>query len=319
MTRGTKQSSSAHEKRTRVDHPFLESVELVAVVQLPAAGDAGLNEIDERRALGHEPAIDLALSRRWDCKLRQATVTHGTSTDPVIDHESASPAHPLIKQFRTRPSRQLRMDFELSTQIDFVLELSAADDCDAPGCPTGHVHMSVTKQVGDNQRVSDLEARLVASATDPTRAPDFITALLDAPVLVAGEIHSEALGGEVGVISATLPPLVRADGTSVQPFFTSLARLQETLKAVPDYETRYVTIRCRDLWQMTQGSTLVQPTLGIREGVSSGRDRATPRRCRGDDAARHHRADTGTGGSPRAHTGRHGAISWRSVQQARNC
>jgi hypothetical protein len=105
--------------------------------------------------------------------------------------------------------------------------------------------------------MTDLEARLVAAATDPTQAPDFITALLDAQVFVAGEIHSEAVDGEVGAISATLPPLVRSDGTSVQPFFTSFARLQETLQAVPDYETRHLTMRCRDLWEMTRGSTLV--------------------------------------------------------------
>jgi hypothetical protein len=116
---------------------------------------------------------------------------------------------------------------------------------------------TVGETVGHNRRMSDLETRLVAAATDPTRAPDFITALLDAQVVVAGEIHSEAVDGEVGVISATLPPLVRPDGTSVQPFFTSFARLQETLQAVPGYETRYITMRCRDMWEMTRGSTLV--------------------------------------------------------------
>jgi len=99
----------------------------------------------------------------------------------------------------------------------------------------------------DNRLVFDLETRLAAAATDPGLAPDFITALLEAQALVAGELHSDPVSGEGRFASVTLSPLLGADGTPVQPFFTSLARLQETLEAVPGYETRYLTMRCRDL------------------------------------------------------------------------
>lgn len=111
--------------------------------------------------------------------------------------------------------------------------------------------------VRDNRGVSDLEERLAAAATDPARAPDFITALLDAQVIVAGTLHSGRPGGDDGSTSAVLPPLIRGDGTEVQPFFTTVARLEETLRAVPGYESNYLTLRCRDFWELTQGSTLV--------------------------------------------------------------
>lgn len=101
----------------------------------------------------------------------------------------------------------------------------------------------------------DLEDRLAAAATDPTQIPDFLTALLDAQVLVSGEMLSRPDVANSG--SAVFAPLSRSDGTSVQPFFTSEARLQETLRAIPGYESRYLAMRCRDLWEMTRGATLV--------------------------------------------------------------
>ena len=105
--------------------------------------------------------------------------------------------------------------------------------------------------------MSDLESLLAAAATDPVQAPAFLVALLDAQVVVAGQTQSSPGQAESGTRSVTLAPLTRADGTSVQPFFTSEARLKETLRAIPGYEARNLTIRCRDLWEMTRGSSLV--------------------------------------------------------------
>jgi SseB protein N-terminal domain/SseB protein C-terminal domain len=103
----------------------------------------------------------------------------------------------------------------------------------------------------------DVEVLLEAAASDSARIPEFLTALLEAQVLVAGVLDSDS--GLVAAAGSTagLAPLERADGASVQPFFTSEARLHETLQAVPGYESRYLVLRCRELWEMTRGSTLI--------------------------------------------------------------
>jgi hypothetical protein len=103
----------------------------------------------------------------------------------------------------------------------------------------------------------DVEVLLEPAASDSARIPEFLTALLEAQVLVPGVLDSDS--GLVAAAGSTagLAPLARADGTSVQPFFTSEARLHETLQAVPGEESRYLALRCRDLWELTRGSTLI--------------------------------------------------------------
>ena len=98
-----------------------------------------------------------------------------------------------------------------------------------------------------------LEAQLVAAATDAASIPEFIEALLESTVLVAGVVDPTHDDGRQ---SATLVPLVNAAGDSIQPFFTSEERLNETRAAIPTYESRWIALPCRVLWEMTRGATL---------------------------------------------------------------
>ncbi len=104
---------------------------------------------------------------------------------------------------------------------------------------------------------ANAEVLLEAAASDSARTPEFLTALLEAQVLVRGVLDSGSGPIAAAGSTAALAPLTHADGTSVQPFFTSEARLHETLQAVPDYESLYLALRCRDLWELTCGSTLI--------------------------------------------------------------
>jgi SseB protein N-terminal domain/SseB protein C-terminal domain len=99
-----------------------------------------------------------------------------------------------------------------------------------------------------------LERLLVAASTDPAHVPEFLTTLLDATVIVPGTLNSvDDSGGR----TANLAPLLGSDGAPVQPFFTSVDRLNETIAAIPGYESRYLALGCRSLWEMTRGSTLL--------------------------------------------------------------
>ncbi|MFB2555762.1 SseB family protein [Herbiconiux liangxiaofengii] len=101
---------------------------------------------------------------------------------------------------------------------------------------------------------AEIEALLAAAANDPTAAPRFVTELLESTVLVPGTIAPGPDGsGQV----ADLADLLDADGSRAQPFYTSEARLQETIAAVPGFQARFIALPCRILWQMTRGATLV--------------------------------------------------------------
>jgi len=99
-----------------------------------------------------------------------------------------------------------------------------------------------------------LEARLAAAATDPARIPEFVEALLESTVIVAGVVDPPSDDGRQ---SATLAPLVNGNGESVQPFFTSEDRLNETLAAIPGYQSQWIALPCRVLWEMTRGTALL--------------------------------------------------------------
>jgi hypothetical protein len=101
---------------------------------------------------------------------------------------------------------------------------------------------------------SRLENALESAATDPTRIPDFLAALIDAIVLVPG---FKSDGPDAESEGVNLAVLANDAGTSVQPFYTSEDRLQETLTQVPQFEHRFLAMRCRDLWQTTLGAELV--------------------------------------------------------------
>mgnify|MGYP003679243300 CR=1 FL=1 len=100
-----------------------------------------------------------------------------------------------------------------------------------------------------------LESLLAAAANEPTRAPEFVSELLQSVVIVPGVVSDAEADG--GGQTATFPPLVGPGGSPVQPFYTSEERLQETIAAIPGFESRYVGLPCRAFWEMTRGATLV--------------------------------------------------------------
>jgi hypothetical protein len=99
-----------------------------------------------------------------------------------------------------------------------------------------------------------LEDLLVEAATDRAAAPRFLLALLDATVIVPGTVAPAADGqGQ----TADLATLLGADGSRVQPFYTSEERLSETIAAVPGFQSQFIGLPCRVLFEMTRGATLV--------------------------------------------------------------
>ena len=102
---------------------------------------------------------------------------------------------------------------------------------------------------------SPLEQALRLAATDPTARPDFYRQLLEAEVFVIGEADLKPEGawtaqeGE----SISLQHWSKPDGTTVLPFFSSLAALQRAV----DQEVTYYQLPARALLEMTQGTTLV--------------------------------------------------------------
>ena len=97
-----------------------------------------------------------------------------------------------------------------------------------------------------------LEDKLAAAAADATQIPAFLSALLDATIIVPGFMvengHSHTIN---------LADLSDQSGARTQPFYTSEERLEETLAQVPAFERRFLAMRCRDLWEMTMGTELV--------------------------------------------------------------
>jgi hypothetical protein len=98
-----------------------------------------------------------------------------------------------------------------------------------------------------------LESLLAAAANEPSRAPAFISELLQSMVVVPGVVSQADGGGQ----AATFPPLIGRDGAPVQPFYTSEERFQETIAAIPGFEGRYIGLPCRAFWEMTRGARLV--------------------------------------------------------------
>ena len=96
---------------------------------------------------------------------------------------------------------------------------------------------------------SSLEELLQAAAADRGAAPAFVEALLGSTVIVPGRASDDR--------TVNLADLRGPDGRSVQPFYTSEARLRETLEVVPGFERAFLWMPCRALWEMTRGATLV--------------------------------------------------------------
>lgn len=102
--------------------------------------------------------------------------------------------------------------------------------------------------MGDSE-VHEVEKLLAEAANDPAAAPAFVTALLESTVIVPGTASGDR--------TANLADLLGPGRGSVQPFYTSEARLSETVDVVPGFERHFLALPCRMLWQMTRGATLV--------------------------------------------------------------
>ncbi|MDV5357713.1 enhanced serine sensitivity protein SseB [Enterobacter asburiae] len=97
---------------------------------------------------------------------------------------------------------------------------------------------------------NELETLLEQAATEPAYRPAFFRTLLDSTVWVPGN----AAEGEAVVEESVLDiqHWEKDDGTSVIPFFTSLAALQQAI----DDEQAFVVMPARTLFEMTLGETL---------------------------------------------------------------
>lgn len=97
---------------------------------------------------------------------------------------------------------------------------------------------------------NELETLLEQAATEPAYRPAFFRTLLDSTVWVPGN----AAEGEAVVEDSALDiqHWEKDDGTSVIPFFTSLAALQQAV----DEEQAFVVMPARTLFEMTLGETL---------------------------------------------------------------
>ncbi|WP_312120834.1 enhanced serine sensitivity protein SseB [Kosakonia cowanii] len=97
---------------------------------------------------------------------------------------------------------------------------------------------------------NELETLLEQAATEPAYRPAFFRTLLDSTVWVPGN----AAEGEAVVEDSALDiqHWEKDDGTSVIPFFTSLAALQQAV----DDEQAFVVMPARTLFEMTLGETL---------------------------------------------------------------
>lgn len=97
---------------------------------------------------------------------------------------------------------------------------------------------------------NELETLLEQAATEPAYRPAFFRTLLNSTVWVPGN----AAEGEAVVEESALDiqHWEKDDGTSVIPFFTSLAALQQAI----DDEQAFVVMPARTLFEMTLGETL---------------------------------------------------------------
>ncbi len=97
---------------------------------------------------------------------------------------------------------------------------------------------------------NELETLLEQAATEPAYRPAFFRTLLDSTVWVPGN----AAEGEAVVEESALDiqHWEKDDGTSVIPFFTSLAALQQAI----DDKQAFVVMPARTLFEMTLGETL---------------------------------------------------------------
>ncbi|KEY57035.1 enhanced serine sensitivity protein SseB [Serratia sp. DD3] len=102
----------------------------------------------------------------------------------------------------------------------------------------------------------ELEQLLKLAASQPAYRPAFFRQLLDATVYILGDSEQVQLQGEI-TLDAETPVNIqhweKQDGSSVVPFFSSLALLQQ---AVAEEEHPFIAMPTRVLFEITQGDHL---------------------------------------------------------------
>jgi hypothetical protein len=104
---------------------------------------------------------------------------------------------------------------------------------------------------------NEVERLLAAAAADPAERPAFAPALLDADVLALGSLDRDPVGGRAEAGTGSRLVSWEDDDGETTPFFTSEPMLHATLAARPDTDPHFVTMRCRDLWEITRGARFV--------------------------------------------------------------
>lgn len=102
---------------------------------------------------------------------------------------------------------------------------------------------------------NQLELALRLAADEPAHRPDFYKALLDSTIFILGHSDGSNFGErtlEAGE-KVSIQNWVRADGSPVIPFFSSLNALQRVIEE----EVTYMALPARSLFEMTRGATLV--------------------------------------------------------------
>jgi hypothetical protein len=103
---------------------------------------------------------------------------------------------------------------------------------------------------------NELERALMKAAKNPAAAPDFYRLLLESNLLVIGTAEGQENASEAFALSAggklNLVTGIK-DGAQYLPVFSSMARMQEFV----NQESKYLSIRGRDLLDITRGAPVI--------------------------------------------------------------
>ncbi|MBA2587699.1 MAG: enhanced serine sensitivity protein SseB C-terminal domain-containing protein [Alphaproteobacteria bacterium] len=103
---------------------------------------------------------------------------------------------------------------------------------------------------------NELERALIEAAKNPAAAPDFYRLLLESDLLVIGtaeglenasEEFALSAGGKLNLVTGV------KEGAQYLPVFSSMARMQEFV----NQESKYLSIRGRDLLDITRGAPVI--------------------------------------------------------------
>ncbi|MDC8758594.1 enhanced serine sensitivity protein SseB C-terminal domain-containing protein [Janthinobacterium fluminis] len=100
---------------------------------------------------------------------------------------------------------------------------------------------------------SHLERSLRLAADDPAQRAAFYRALLDADVYVVGEAEAGPRDKADAGACIAIQNWTRSDGSTIIPFFSSVAALQHAV----DADCNYLQLSARALFEITKGAALV--------------------------------------------------------------